>query len=372
MKGLVIFVIILVISIHLVSAKEVANIRIFDVLTASESGGEVYFYAGANLVASSSNGDDLEYKYQDRLGSDINSKSLPFGQPIEVGDRFSFTGKELDSELYYYYARYYDSELGRFTSVDPVSSEPAYQYVGNNPLNMVDPSGMFEVPSFTDSQIETINFNVEQSRNTQDNIIEGLQGGPIIFEGLEDPNLVDFRLPENGIFRDQMEGLKNIGPDQYIEMRSRLGVKGDTDPNVDNPTIVRFFQEVGASYYADDENDWCAACLSDTLKSSGKIYPTGLEAIRALNYAGLGTNPPEVAYGVGVARGQEKVGDIMVFNSHVGYFAGRFSNGDVLLLGGNQGNEVTFNREQRSVIDIRRPLTSEQKNIVSWLSGVNF
>ncbi len=43
--------------------------------------------------------------------------------------------------MYYFSARYYSPELGKFTSVDPVPSEPAYSYVYNNPLTYVDPTG---------------------------------------------------------------------------------------------------------------------------------------------------------------------------------------------------------------------------------------
>ena len=49
-------------------------------------------------------------------------KSLPFGEEIlnTADNKFTLTGKELDSELYYFGARYYDVNTGRFTSVDPV------------------------------------------------------------------------------------------------------------------------------------------------------------------------------------------------------------------------------------------------------------
>ncbi|MBT3395316.1 RHS repeat-associated core domain-containing protein, partial [archaeon] len=59
------------------------------------------------------------------------------------GVKYAFaTGKELDeSDLYYFGARYYDSDLGRFTSVDPVKENEPYSYVRNNPLYYVDPDG---------------------------------------------------------------------------------------------------------------------------------------------------------------------------------------------------------------------------------------
>ena len=44
-----------------------------------------------------------------------------FGQAIITESKFSFTGKEQDSSyLHYFGARYYDANLGRFTSVDPI------------------------------------------------------------------------------------------------------------------------------------------------------------------------------------------------------------------------------------------------------------
>ena len=65
-----------------------------------------------------------------------------------VNYRFTYTGRELDAEtgLYYYRARYYDAENGRFISEDPIAFEAGdanlYRYVGNNPGNGVDPMGL--------------------------------------------------------------------------------------------------------------------------------------------------------------------------------------------------------------------------------------
>ena len=132
--------VILIIFSNFVYAEE---INIPETFTAETNINEVttYYYAGDKLLVAENN-NVITYHYQDRLGSDVNSKTLPFGQEIVSSERFSFTGKELDSELYYFNARYYDSDLGRFTSVDPVQDNHPYSYVNNNPMNYVDPSGM--------------------------------------------------------------------------------------------------------------------------------------------------------------------------------------------------------------------------------------
>jgi RHS repeat-associated protein len=61
-----------------------------------------------------------------------------------------FTGQRLDDMgLYYYGARYYDAEIGRFVSPDPTIPEGGnpqsynrYSYCINNPLSAVDPNGL--------------------------------------------------------------------------------------------------------------------------------------------------------------------------------------------------------------------------------------
>ena len=70
---------------------------------------------------------------------------------------YLFQGMRVDSEhgLYYTHARYYDPFQGRFLSRDPIGiwGDPfnlgnGYSFVGNNPINRIDPSGRrtFAVP----------------------------------------------------------------------------------------------------------------------------------------------------------------------------------------------------------------------------------
>jgi RHS repeat-associated protein len=64
-----------------------------------------------------------------------------------VSFRYGYTGRErdLESGLDYYRARYYDPNVGRFISVDPMGfgagDTNLYRYVGNNSTNAIDPSG---------------------------------------------------------------------------------------------------------------------------------------------------------------------------------------------------------------------------------------
>jgi RHS repeat-associated protein len=68
------------------------------------------------------------------------------GASNATGEQFRYTGRRYDAEtgLYYYRARYYSPQLGRFLQVDPVGYKDdvdLYTYVGNDPLDKTDPSG---------------------------------------------------------------------------------------------------------------------------------------------------------------------------------------------------------------------------------------
>jgi RHS repeat-associated protein len=62
-------------------------------------------------------------------------------------NNFRYTGREFDTEtsLYYYRARYYDPQAGRFLSEDAIhfgGGENFYRYANNAPAGLVDPTGM--------------------------------------------------------------------------------------------------------------------------------------------------------------------------------------------------------------------------------------
>jgi len=108
----------------------------------------------------------IYYYHPDHLGTstaltDFNGNAyqfflnLPFGETMaqQLGSNyynspFKFNGKELDEEtgFYYYGARYYDPKISLWLTVDPLAEKfpnwNPYNYTMQNPINLIDPSGM--------------------------------------------------------------------------------------------------------------------------------------------------------------------------------------------------------------------------------------
>ncbi len=78
----------------------------------------------------------------------------PFGGTTVAGaaneNSSQFAGRENDSSgLYYYRARYYNAQIERFISEDPIGLTGGmneYRYVDDNPLNYIDPLGLDRTP----------------------------------------------------------------------------------------------------------------------------------------------------------------------------------------------------------------------------------
>ena len=77
--------------------------------------------------------------------------TIPWGnaQPgfEEIGKLLRYTGRKLDdlTGLYQYRARWYDPELARFISQDPIGLAGGinpYEYAAGDPVNLRDPSGL--------------------------------------------------------------------------------------------------------------------------------------------------------------------------------------------------------------------------------------
>jgi RHS repeat-associated protein len=84
-------------------------------------------------------------------------------------EKFLFTGKERDqeTELDYFEARLYDSDIGIFRQVDPLAQQrnwvSPYNYVQNNPVMRIDPTGKLD-----DDYAVSKNGDIKKNRKTQD------------------------------------------------------------------------------------------------------------------------------------------------------------------------------------------------------------
>lgn len=93
---------------------------------------------GSTTALTGANGKLIERSSYDAYGNSTGSTLT----------RYGYTGRERDPDtnLIYYRARWYDPELGRFISEDPIGlggGINSYAYVGNGPTNAVDPQGLF-------------------------------------------------------------------------------------------------------------------------------------------------------------------------------------------------------------------------------------
>ncbi|KYK29890.1 MAG: hypothetical protein AYK19_19090 [Theionarchaea archaeon DG-70-1] len=135
----------------------------------------VYIYGPTGKIAKKVN-DITEHYHTDHLGSTRLTTSengvtvteihyKPFGEQINATEeKYTYTGKELDDTgLYYYGARYYDPETGRFLTRDSLQGKREapqtlnrYVYCLNNPLVYVDPTGNESEPSDPQQMVEQI------------------------------------------------------------------------------------------------------------------------------------------------------------------------------------------------------------------------
>ena len=118
-----------------------------------------------------------------------------------------------------------------------------------------------------------------------------------------------------------------------------------------NPAIVEFAKTVGHGWVQDDETPWCASFVGAVLSQLGLPH-TG--RLNARSYLDWGDEVP-------LERAHR--GDIVVFwrgsrdgwKGHVGFYEGVDRQGNILVLGGNQGNRVSiapYSRER--LLSVRR------------------
>ena len=120
-------------------------------------------------------------------------------------------------------------------------------------------------------------------------------------------------------------------PAWLIEARKNLGVK-ETKGGVHTPEVLKYWKDIKRGGIKDDETPWCAAFVGAMLERVG-VKSTRFESAKSyLDWGQLLALPV--------------VGCIVIFTreggGHVGFVVGRDTKGNLLVLGGNQGDEVNI------------------------------
>jgi RHS repeat-associated protein len=132
-------------------------------VTGESTQSTTYYFINSELVAKKNPDSSRYYFHNDHLSSSTivtnsggtpieQTKYDPWGDILSGGtkSKFLYTGQEKDTEtnLNYYNARYYSSDMRRFTQPDDIYPDlynpqtlNRYSYVNNNPLRYTDPSG---------------------------------------------------------------------------------------------------------------------------------------------------------------------------------------------------------------------------------------
>ena len=122
-----------------------------------------------------------------------------------------------------------------------------------------------------------------------------------------------------------------------------------------NPVIMNMANELGLKgIYTDDDMSWCAVFINYLCKITGKpIVDTKGDKYNLMRAKWLSN------WGNKVAIKDMQLGDIGVLNrdggGHVFLIIGKTPQGNVIGLGGNQSNSVTFSEfDIKRLIDVRR------------------
>jgi RHS repeat-associated protein len=138
---------------------------------------------GTPRINTNTNGGVISRHDYRPFGEEIVSSQRTAGVGYQSDEiRKQFTGYERDDEsgLDFAQARYYEKSLGRFTTPDPLTVFTAqlnpkkwnkYAYVSNNPLKLVDPSGLYEFDkSVTEDQRDKFRDGLKLARKNLEKI----------------------------------------------------------------------------------------------------------------------------------------------------------------------------------------------------------
>jgi RHS repeat-associated protein len=169
---------------------------------------------------------------------------------------YTFSGKEKDVETGYGYfgARYYDSGLSIWLSVDPMSdkypSMSPYNYCGNNPIILVDPDGR-------DIDTDILNSKTGECKHINDGKNQIVILNNDNFSEIAKMNKSEYKSMSPNEQSRYNEILKN---GQVVDLSSQLG-----------KTIRAVYAEMGNVESTQEDRNIVAASIATRLKSGLSI-----------------------------------------------------------------------------------------------------
>lgn len=156
--------------------------------------------------------------------------------------------------------------------------------------------------------------------------------GPVTIEALSGPT-------------KQVVAQQQSATPEWIKVaRSYLGTK-EIKGARHNLDIVKFFERSGSAWFKDDETPWCGAFVGSCMVEAGYNTLHGGQAARARAWEEYGKGLSSPAFGCIVTfwRGSKDSG-----SGHVGFVVGKSTDDRLMVLGGNQSDEVNIRPFDRS------------------------
>lgn len=123
-------------------------------------------------------------------------------------------------------------------------------------------------------------------------------------------------------------------PRWIAQARGYLGLR-EVKGAAHAPKILEWWRAIGASWFKDDETPWCGAFVGGVLAEVGITPPAKGAGASARAWLDFGVRLTSPAYGCIVVF--ERAG-----GGHVGYVVGKDKAGNLMVLGGNQGDGVSI------------------------------